>query len=381
MKIKSPVLYESASLPDLLWQAHFQYEKDFLIPMMSHGTEQFIKNVTTEMKILQSGETLFPVTVNETEYDNSYVCSPFTACITYAKEELFKLNNKPLENILGFILNLSGWLFKKSRINQVVCINNWLFSTNLYPDWQGEDVHEITEYLTKQYNDHVIMFRSLNEVTNQQLLSRFRKVDYIFIASRQIYLIDDHCRNFLNKHNNKIDFNLLNKTSYQVINHAEITPEDYPRIVDLYNKLYLEKYSYHNPQFSVEFIKLCCEKKLLIMQGLRNQNGTLDAINGYFERNGVVTMPLVGYDTALPRSLGLYRMLMALVIKYCVKKKYLLNFSSGAADFKRQRGARPVIEYSAIYIRHLSLRQRLTWRILEKLLNNIGIPLMQKYQL
>ncbi len=63
------------------------------------------------------------------------------------------------------------------------------------------------------------------------------------------------------------------------------------------------------------------------------------------------------------------------------QNKHLLHSSSGAAEFKRNRGASASIEYSAVYHRHLPLYRRLCWLILSPLLKKIGVPLLQKYKL
>jgi len=41
-----------------------------------------------------------------------------------------------------------------------------------------------------------------------------------------------------------------------------------------------------------------------------------------------------------------------------------LNLSAGAEAFKMLRGARPRLEYEAVFARHLPLVRRLPWRIL-----------------
>ena len=50
----------------------------------------------------------------------------------------------------------------------------------------------------------------------------------------------------------------------------------------------------------------------------------------------------------------------------------LLNLSSGVARFKRLRGGRPAMEYTAIYCRHLPRRRRIAWQTLALLLERVG---------
>ncbi|MFP3787222.1 hypothetical protein SB769_39120, partial [Burkholderia sp. SIMBA_024] len=75
--------------------------------------------------------------------------------------------------------------------------------------------------------------------------------------------------------------------------------------------------------------------------------------------------PVLGYDTALPQELGLYRMLSYLVARTAHENGVQLHNSSGVAEFKRNRGAEPEFEYTAVYTRHLPWRHRVGWRLLE----------------
>ena len=59
----------------------------------------------------------------------------------------------------------------------------------------------------------------------------------------------------------------------------------------------------------------------------------------------------------------------------------MLNFSSGAAAFKRLRGGQPEIEYSLIHVAHLPWSRRLVWQLMGLLLQRIGVPLMRKLKL
>lgn len=145
--------------------------------------------------------------------------------------------------------------------------------------------------------------------------------------------------------------------------------------------LYVDKYSPHNPQFTTEFFDECRSRSLLRFWGLRNDEGRLDGIVGSFDRAGVMTVPVVGYDTSLTQRLGLYRLLMALAMREAVEHRLLLNLSGGASEFKRLRGGTPQLEYTALYCRHLAWPRRMIWQTLAGLLQKVGAPLLRKYRL
>jgi hypothetical protein len=357
------------------------YTVRYLKPFLNAESKKVIANVQTNIVLLDTEKNLFPVTINFEEYNNSYVCSPYTACISYAKEEMSKLNNKPLEKLLSTLSILLSFLLKKATINKVISVNNWLLSTNLYSSWDGKNIPDIKTFLSQKFRDHAIMFRSLNRHSNSKLMNEFKNCGFILIPSRQIYFFDKSLHDYWKRRNTRNDLKLLQKTNYKIVGHADISEADYPRIVELYNLLYLDKHSYYNPQFTQECIANWHKEKLLYMNGLRNKLGILDGIIGCFEKNGITSAPLVGYDTKLDQNIGLYRMLIIMVIQRAKENDLVLNLSSGASDFKRVRGGIPFIEYSAVYIGHLPVGKKMIWHIMNFLLTNIGVPIMKRFKL
>jgi hypothetical protein len=95
----------------------------------------------------------------------------------------------------------------------------------------------------------------------------------------------------------------------------------------------------------------------------------------------VITAPLMGYDTSLPQRLGLYRLLMAAVLKYAMETGRRVNLSAGAAQFKRLRGGVPAIEYSAVLADHLPRERQRAVRALRWLTTRIGVPIMTRFEL
>ncbi len=342
---------------------------------------KFIDNIQTDFQIIKVNKTILPLSVNNKEYQNSYVVSPYTAFILYSFDEIKKISNCFVRIILKTLILLFDKFFKAFNVNRVVMINNWLLSTNLYPELQAQDVKQIITLLSQRYPKHVLVFRSLNGYSNATLISNLKKLGCILSASRQVYVFDPSKNNYLKRNNCKNDLRLLKNSSYNVVEHDALNENDYQRIVELYNMLYLEKYSVYNPQFNYKFIKLAHQKRFLTMMGFRNSNGRLDGIIGYFKVGNIITAPLVGYDIHLPKEKGLYRLLMIYLLKKTKEENLLLNLSSGASGFKKLRGGQPHIEYSGIYVKHLPLYSRLFWRFLQLLTNYIAEPILKKYEL
>jgi hypothetical protein len=169
----------------------------------------------------------------------------------------------------------------------------------------------------------------------------------------------------------------MSKTTFNEVKHEEFQSDDFNRSERLYAKLYLEKYSSLNPAYTAELLQAWHKAGLLHMRGWRDADGILQGVVGVFSQGTVLTAPLVGYNTDLPQSLGLYRLIMAQVFQISMGEKSVLNLSAGAGSFKRLRGGEPVIEYSAVYASHLAAPARRLLRVLHAITSGIGVPLMK----
>ncbi|MCY4523620.1 MAG: hypothetical protein OXB84_02655, partial [Halobacteriovoraceae bacterium] len=321
-----------------------------------------------------------PYTVNDKEWDNSYVCSPYNQFVTYAKEELYLIRSKVAKWILTIIIDLFGALAKWSGLNKNIIFNNWLFSTNLYGDLEKDHISQLVEFAKKNYKDHAILFRSVNKCVYGKLLDNLKDLRFSLVGSRQIYYVNPQNKKNLHRHSLRIDLKLLKKTDYTIELVTNPQDSEASRIINLYNQLYLEKYSYNNPQYTEYFIRQTLKNGIFKCYALKKNN----QINGMlclFSRGGVMTPSLIGYDRSLPRSEGLYRLIMISAFLIARKENKIIHYSSGSASYKRFPGGMPDIEYIAVHHSHLSWRRRFAWKVLELIINTIGVPIMKKYKL
>ncbi|GEM_PF-122509 len=444
-------LYDEHTIADMVWPqtAYGAYARAYLLPLIREASACYIHNVDTQLLILSVDGIPLPVTVNDGQYDNSYVCSPYTHYVSYAQEELALLGSKTAERVLSRLLDGVGALMRRAGFNRVVQLNNWLVSTNLYPALSTEQWIAAVDCLRAAYPRHTLLIRSLNEQTTGAELAAFTQYGCRLVPSRQIYLLRPEpprgtasgARGTAGKGGDlltgeravmgnvsgspmlsvdrrpaagpaeqqskaihasgklqpgevtriplpdakarwlvKRDTALIARHGYEIVGPQDIAEQDIPRIVQLYDMLYIAKYSTHNPQFTASFIRLAREQGILQLYGL-HKTGRLDAVLGFFSREGVMTTPLFGYDTGVPQQIGLYRMLSAVLIRLAGERGELLHESSGVGQFKRNRGAVPVLEVSAVYDRHMPLGVRASWSVLEQLLNHVGVPLIRKLKL
>ena len=341
----------------------------------------FISNLSTQIEVLGSGSGAVPATINHAEPDNTWICSPYTTYCSYAIEELERFAHPMVTRPLSWLCRVAGASLRRAQIDRAVAINNWLVSTNIYPALDRETLRSWIAESRDRWPTHSIWFRSLNDAWTADWIAALVAEGFRLIPSRQVYLysdIGDLPRHYADL---KVDLKLLERTPLQRCGPDDFGPADWPRIEALYGKLYLEKYSRLNPVYRAAFMEAWHRAGLLRILGFRDGEGVLQAVVGMFEREGVVTAPLVGYDTALPKKLGLYRLLMASVLEYAADSGKRVNLSAGAAGFKRARGGVPAIEYSAVQVNHLPIdRQRAVER-LRWLTQRIGVPLMKRFEL
>ncbi len=371
-------LFTRADLSSLDWPCtpDGDYARRYLIPFMQDGPQKYIRNVyNTELLIAKVGEALLPLTVTDFHPDNAFICSPYSHYISYGGfEEVHRLNNPPLEALIRLLVLPIAAYFRHSDFDRVVYVNNWLLSTNLYPSLTEAQIEVLAGELPRRFTDRAIVFRSVDNLANPILYNSLKKVGYEMVLSRQVW----YQKPEETRHNKqfKVDRSLWRRSDYEVVDGKQLTDDDISRALELYNLLYLTKYSHYNPQFTNEFMRLARDQGLLHLRGLRRA-GSLDGVLGYFERHGLMTQPLFGYDTGLPQKEGLYRMLSLLTIQEGLSQGLTVHASAGVGGFKKLRGGKSVIEYNAVYHRHLPLRRQLPWKIMKRI-SDLAIPVFKK---
>jgi hypothetical protein len=350
------------------------YARRYLLPMIMEGVQKYIGNAhNTRMMAAKVGDVILPITVTDFHIENAYVCSPYSHYVSYgALDEVKRLNNPPVEELIKLVMRPIAWYLRQSEFDKVAYVNNWLVSTNLYPPIEADQLRALCEALPKWFPDRPIIFRSVDEFQNPIVFHTLRELGYEMLLSRQVWYLDPQVGTSLKVH--REDLRAINKNGHAV--GSDLHEDEIARGVELYNMLYIEKYSHYNPQFTWEFLKLARDEKLLTIKTIR-RDGRVNAIMGYFSRNGAMTPPLFGYDTSLPKLDALYRHLTVLTMREAKEFGLMLHDSSGVGKFKKKRGAKKVIEYNAVFTKHLPLSRRLPWKVIG-LVSKAAIPLFKK---
>ncbi|MCZ2498602.1 GNAT family N-acetyltransferase [Xylophilus sp. Kf1] len=348
---------------------------------LHHGrpTLPFIANLEAEVHGIDAGPHAFPVTVSAPRPDNAWVVSPVTTYGRYATEESERLAPAWARPALR---GATGWATREmlaTGLERAVSVNNWLVSTNLYPPLETRVVETLRDQCIARWPTSAVWLRSLNRVQHGPWLDALVAAGFRLIPTRQVYLFQDLRTS--RRSNLRQDLALLRRTALRPVAHQDFRPADFERGEQLYARLYLQKYSGLNPAYTAGFLRAWHQAGLLRMSGWRGADGELLAVVGVFCQGDVSTAPIVGYDTGLPQSLGLYRLLMAQVFRHALDSRTVLNLSAGAAGFKRLRGGLPAIEYSAVHARHLPARARRFLWILHAVTHGFGVPLMKAMKL
>ncbi|MBM4426566.1 MAG: GNAT family N-acetyltransferase [Chloroflexi bacterium] len=358
------------------------YARRYLLPLMTDDPQKYIRNVhNTQLMAAKVGETIIPITVTDFHPKNTYTVSPYSHYVSYgAFEEVKHLNNRLAEILVKIIMTPVSWHFRYAELDKVVFVNNYLLSTNLYPsvipkgDADSDQLTALSEALIQWFPDRAIVFRSVDQKKNPHIYQTLEGLGYDLVLSRQVWYMDPVVA--LKTRQCKEDVRVLKKAGYEVVNGKDLTDDELHRAVELYNLLYLQKYSYYNPQFTFEFLKLARDAEILHMYGLK-KDGQLNGIMGFFVRNGAMTQPLFGYDTSLPLDEGLYRLLTLVTLQEGVKRGLLVHASGGVGKFKKVRGGESVTEYNAVYMKHLPKKRQLPWKLIRKV-SDVAIPYFKK---
>jgi Acetyltransferase (GNAT) domain len=340
-----------------------------------------IPNLVTTVACVGAGAQRVPVSVNASEPQDSWVCSPHTAYVRYAIEELQRFGHPRLARPLTALCRTVGRYLWQAQVDHAVVINNWLLSTNLYPGLDEPLLGRWHQEALDRWPDRAIWFRSLNGRYTAPWMEALTRAGFTLIPSRQVYLYDRIDPNAAHPANLRRDLQLLATAPMVRSDATAWSDADFARAARLYAQLYLEKYSILNPAYSADFLKSWHGAGLLQLHGWRDTAGQLQAVVGLFALGDTVTAPIVGYDTHLPQRLGLYRLLMATVYDCAARAHCRINLSAGAAGFKRLRGGIGTLEFSAVYARHLPKARRRALAVLSSVTRHIGGPILRRFEL
>lgn len=365
----------------MIAEARNRIAAEYVAAFAHDGSRAYIGNLDTSVGLHRWGEHVLPITVNHGEPGRTFVCSPRVGYVDYPAEELAHFPNPAIAPVLRALIKGVGAILSLCDVNRIVHINNWMMSTNLPVTLDPSLVKSQTAFFESEYPMHLLAMRSLTRRYNAGLMDALEAAGWVLLPSRQVFLIDDVARDSLPRRDTKRDDRLWQRGEFGFEELAEICGSDADRIIDLYRMLYLEKYSRLNPAYTPRFVSLTHDIGMIRYLVLRDREGVIQGFGGMHRSGQYATMPLIGYNTGMNREHGLYRLAFHAGTLYAAHHALRFNMSSGATAFKRNRGAKAEMEFTAFYLRHLPLSRRYPFACLRAVAQHIGMPMLRKYQL
>lgn len=342
------------------------------------GTPALITNAACEMLLLRMGDARLPVTVDDGAHGRSYVSSPHSAYVLYARDEIALMGLGGLRYAAEGVLAVLAGMLRLARLNRAVHLDNWLLSTNLHGEWDGAGLANMRTALAGRFPDHFMIIRSVDDWTCPALMDAVRTDGWTLLPARQVWVTDDLARDWRVRNNTANDARALRRSGLVVDQPEQIAEPDAERIATLYHQLYVGRYSAINPIFTAPFIMQSAANGLLTYRLLRDAAGEILAFTALRCAGGVGTVPMMGYDTQRPQSQALYRIASFCAADLAMERGLRFHGSAGASQFKRNRGARGVIEYMAVDGRHLSAPRRAGLALLAAGLQRFMVPMLEK---
>jgi hypothetical protein len=350
-------------------------------PLLEHGSTFAADNLRTELSFLQVENLEFPLSCNDHDWDNSWVCSPWTHYISCGQEETERYAPGWAAKLLRPLWrSLGGWL-QRAEFNRVVMVNNWLLSTVPWPAWSAVELPALLRTLTERWPNHAVVLRSLNAQESAPLLLALSAAGALIIPSRQVWWFPPESAVVAASRDFRKDVKLLQREDLQLVAHEELVPEDFGKLRQLYAQLYLEKYSTNNQRFTIEWLQHLHQTNLLHFTALRQPGGNFVGVEAYAQHHGILTSPVVGYDLSLPQTLGLYRRLAVIPLLASRRLGMPLNMSAGVGKFKAARGGIPTMEYMAVLAGHLPPKRQRPWQAIQQVSEHLLAPAVRRWNL
>jgi hypothetical protein len=336
----------------------------YLREILEQGTLGMAENAVAEARVLAVGSKVLPVLVVDPVIGNCDLCSPMAHHVHYARDEIMLRTPHALKWLVRVAYSVFGWGLSHGRIDRVVYINNWLYSTNPCLELNPSELDTVRRFIRQCYPNHAQAIRSIQPFLYPDQKPLLLDCGYSLIKSRDVFIWsrDDH--SYRDRKNYRKDSRLLKRSPFQVIESRYLDADNARRLRDIYRGLYLDKHNTLNACLTERFFAITCASQALQYR-LLTDGGKIVGFYCFDIVRDVLLAVALGYDRSVPRREGLYRQLVISCIHEAKRLGLTLSFSAGVGQFKASRGGQSITEYEAVYFKHLSLRQRLAWRLLQ----------------
>lgn len=356
-------LYDATNIDKFQWPdtEDGKKAKEYLNALIKNGASPYLKNVSTNLQLASCNEVFLPFTINEKEYENSYITSNYYGIKFY--EENISRKYPLLARLQKPLLVLGGKVLQLSKVNKAIFLNNWLMTNSLAPNITNEELQAILSAIIKKFPDHTIFFRHVDTRVKKALLASLKNSQFHLMKTRDVFHYDPEdtsTNTYSMRKTGRKDLRILEKHNLELVSSEEIQETDYARILELYEMIYVNKYTKYSPRYTEEYLKITHKSKMIHYVALK-KDGQIVGYFSYFIYNNSVMNTLFGYDITVPYSHDLYKVLTRLVIEESYNHGLIVNDGSGGDVAKLKRGLKPSSEYMGLYCAHLPMPRRLLW--------------------
>lgn len=239
-----------------------------------------------------------------------------------------------------------AWLGPWARAVQ---LGSLPLSTTLRSRSQRDTLRRSADSLRALWPQQPVAVRNI-DAADEDLRVTLQAQGFTALPARVVYWLD--APRASRASHTKRDLSLLRKGGLiELADSAFDNPALTDHALALYTRVYRAKHGPRNPDYTAHFLRWARAAGVLQLVGLAQAEGgdtRLVAFAALHRVGNVLSVPLLGYDTAADTRQGLYRQLVAWLIHHAITQELRFNFSSGAGDFKRKRGFEPHLEHTLI---------------------------------
>lgn len=305
-----------------------------------------------------------PIWVPMTIHSKDHNTSPYSTYITSLRCGWFDYLAQEMEErpLLAWLIRRLGSFAQVLGLDELILMGNLPVSTNLFSSEHLYALPHLVQELRAQHPKHYLAVRNLIPSQHGKIIKDLTESGFFALPQRVVYHFDLRIAKTGKKPSHlQRDISLLKNSGLKSFVHQSITREESQWIAHLYRLIYIDKHSAFNALYTADFFYDMIQSGAMQCMKLCDTQGELLAFALLYSRDSTLSVPALGYDTLSAHS-GLYRMLFASLWLYTQEQGLNLNYSSGAGDFKRKRGANPELEYTLI------APPRSTWNVKHNIL-------------
>jgi hypothetical protein len=303
--------------------------------------ERWIRNACAELQWL--GDSSVAVTVSRTPR------APLTTYLTSLRSGWFDYAAEELHDTwwAAWGVRLLGTCAYWLGLDRLVLVGNWPVSTNVWDAATCAELPVVCANVMAHHPNAFVGVRNLQAHKHADLMATLSALGFVALPARVVYEFD--LREGMGRKPSHLarDHAALTRSGLNPVLLSQANPETARRMASLYKRIYLEKHSQLNAQYTPEFFEDMLNGQTMRALALTHSNGNIMAFAMLYQVDDTLTVPALGYATDAEVD-GLYRLLFSAIHDYTQAHRLLLNYSSGAGDFKRKRGGVPHLELTMV---------------------------------